>query len=498
MNYSMVSKVVIFLYLFCLFSSIASANTLEKAIAEYRAERYEEALLIFKDILNKEPSNTTALYYSGLINKQIGNYEEAIKYYLLSAKGTPSIKDAYIELIELYLNYDNLKEAKKWISMAEKEDIKPAYIAFQKGLVFVKEGNNEEAIRSFTRAKGLDKSLEQAATFQIAMVYMKEKKVEKVKESLKAIVSANPNTDLANFAKEYEDALNRNLKDYKTWHFSAGLGYIYDDNVIAAPSSSIPGTIISDQKDSSISASFSINYNPLIPSPYYFTAQYNIYANTYFKLSEYNTISNNIIITPGINFDRSLATLPISYTYQLFNGKKYMGLFTVKPTYGIVLADRLMGQVSLGYGRRAMLQSPLFDDEKRDADILSGSLGFYYFIKENRGFITARYEHAYEDAKGVNWKNNGDRFSLGLLYPIQDNLLLNIGGDVYLQKYKNVHSVFKVKRDDKIYSGSIMLTWEVMKDLQLNIQYAHTKSNSNIPVYDYKRNVYNLAIQYNF
>jgi tetratricopeptide (TPR) repeat protein len=498
MNRCRFSMVVIFLYLIFLFSSIAYANTLEKGIAEYRAERYEEALIIFQGLLNKEPNNTTALYYSGLISKQIGNYEEAIRYYLLAAEGTPSVKDAYIELIELYLNYDNLKEAKKWLSKAEKEGIKPAYVAFQKGLAFVKEGNNEEAIKSFTKAKELDKSLDQAATFQIAMVYMKEKKVEKVQESLKAIVAANPNTDLANFAKEYEDALSRNLKAYKTWHFSAGLGYVYDDNVIAAPSSSIPGTIISDQKDSSISASFSINYNPLIPTPYYFTAQYSIYGNTYFKLSEYNTISNNIVITPGINLDRSLVTLPVSYTYQLFNGKKYMGLFTIKPTYSIVLADRLMGQVSLGYGRRAMLQSPLFDDEKRDADIFNGSLGLYYFIKDNRGFLTARYEHAYEDAKGVNWKNNGDRLSLGILYPIVENLLLNIGGDVYLQKYKNVHSVFKVKRDDKIYSGSIMLTWEVIKDFQLNIQYAHTKSNSNIPVYDYKRNVYNLAIQYNF
>lgn len=492
------SGILVMLFMFSLFSSVAYANTLEKAIAEYRAENYEEALVVFKDFLKKEPNNTTALYYSGLIYKQLGNYDEAIKYYLLSANGSPSVKDAYIELIEMYINVNNLAEAQKWIMRAEKENIKPAYVSFQRGLVLSKEEKNDEAIQSFTKAKELDKSLEQVANFQIAMIYMKQKKIDKVQESLKAIVSANPNTDLATFAKEYEDALNRNLKAYKTWHFSAGLGYLYDDNVIAAPSSSIPGTILSDQKDSSIAASFGVNYSPIVPSPYYFTAQYNIYANTYFKLSEYNTISNNLIITPGLNFDKSIATLPISYTYQLFNGKKYMGLLTIKPTYNIILMDKLMGQVALGYGRRAMLQSPTFEDENRDADILNGSLGVYYFIKDNLGFLTARYEHAYENTKGVNWKNNGDRFSLGILYPISEKLFLNLSGDIYLQKYKNVHSVFKVKRDDKLYSGSVMLTWEVIKDLQVNLQYAHTKADSNITVYDYKRNVYNLAIQYNF
>lgn len=497
-----VSKAFVLLFIFAFFSTFAMANTLsntlENGINQYRAENYEEALLIFKEILNKDPNNTTAQFYSGLIYKQIGNYQEAIKYYLLSAKGSPSVKDAYIELIEMYLNVNDISEARSWITKAEAEDIKPAYVSFLKGLVLSKEGKNQEAITAFTKAKASDKSLEQVADFQIAMIYAKQKKIDKLKESLQAIVTVNPNTDLANFAKEYEDALNRNLQSYKTWHFSAGVGYIYDDNVIAAPSSSLPDTIVSDQKDSSISASFSINYTPLVPSPLYFTAQYNFYANTYFKLDEYNTITNSLTLTPGMNFDKSIVTIPVSYSYQLFNGKKYMGLLTIRPTYGIMLTDRLMGQLSVGYGWRDMLQAPSFADESRDADIINGAAGLYYFIKDNTGFINARYEHAYENAKGANWKNNGDRFSLGILCPIYTNLTLNLGGDIYLQRYKDVHSVFNVKRDDKIYSGSILLTWEVIKGLQVNLQYMHTKADSNIPVYDYKRNVYNLAIQYNF
>jgi hypothetical protein len=71
-------------------------------------------------------------------------------------------------------------------------------------------------------------------------------------------------------------------------------------------------------------------------------------------------------------------------------------------------------------------------------------------------------------------------------------------GEVFWQHYDHRHTVFDVVRRDKTYTGSAGLIWEIVKGLSVNLQYSHTRADSNIAVYDYKRNVYNVGVEYTF
>ena len=85
-----------------------------------------------------------------------------------------------------------------------------------------------------------------------------------------------------------------------------------------------------------------------------------------------------------------------------------------------------------------------------------------------------------------------------LLYPLAQKLSLIFTGDLTYQEYDQMHSVFRVKRSDKLYSGSAMLSWDFLPQMTMNLQYTFTKANSNIPIYDYARNLSSLECEYRF
>lgn len=495
---SLISFICITCILLISLSEVEAAGDLpEKGIAEYKAENYEEAFALLRKAREEHPESSGAAFYLGLVYKKNGNFADAAKNFEDAIRLVPSVHDAYIELIEVLYNQDRLKEAKDWIEKAEKKEIKPAHVSFLKGLVLSKEGRNQEALEAFQKAQDIDKSLTQAATLQMAMINAKERRFDKAKENLRTVLGVNPSSEIASFAKEYENALTKNLAQYKKWKFTAGLAYQYDDNAVLNP---IDNTIVnvSKEKDSSLLTTLRVDYAPLLPAPWFFNGQINFYANTYANLKAYDIIAPSVSLIPGYNFQSGALSLPVSYSYVWLDQKGYMTLASVKPTLSKIVTSDLIGQLSLGYTNRELLQRALDSDENRDGSIYSISIGLVRPFMQGRGVFNLGYEFAKDDAEGNNWENSGHRFYSSLLLPASKSVNLLFSGEVFLQDYTNVHSVFDVKRNDKTYNGTVNLTWQALNSMKLYLQYIHTRDDSNISIYEYKRNVYSAGIQYDF
>ena len=108
-------------------------SELEKGIWHYKHENYEEAVKLLKGARSKDPDSSLAAYYLGITYKHLQDYKKARPNLEAAVKLKPPIKGALIELIDLLYKLGETKEAKKWINVAEKEDIRPAQIAFLKG-----------------------------------------------------------------------------------------------------------------------------------------------------------------------------------------------------------------------------------------------------------------------------------------------------------------------------------------------------------------------------
>ncbi len=184
-------------------------DLLKEGVTQYRSENFDEALEIFLHARERFKDSSVLAYYLGLTYKQLGEYKKALGYFKESVQLRPSVLDAYPEIIELLYSLEELNDAKKWIKEAEGRKVKPAQIAFLKGLVLSKEGKAEEAIKAFNLAQELDPDIAQSAKVQIALAQAREKRFEDARKSLQAAIAAGPKTDLASFRPGVRKDLHR-------------------------------------------------------------------------------------------------------------------------------------------------------------------------------------------------------------------------------------------------------------------------------------------------
>ncbi|MBI5100826.1 MAG: tetratricopeptide repeat protein [Nitrospirae bacterium] len=474
----------------------AEESLTSSALREYNAENYEEAVELLNKLKARGPSSDVS-YYLGVSLKQAGDPKAAAENLRDAIRLSPPVPEAYTELIEVLYTGNEFVEASEWITKAEGSGINPPRVAFLKGLVLSKTQRYKEAIESFRNAKRLDPGLTQTADLQIALLYAREMKFAEAKESLQAVIAVDPSSEIASFAREYETAI-RDAGRQRAWRFSAGVSYQYDDNVVLKPSDAVPGVIITGERDSGLIGTFRADYSPMTSGPWFFNSRFMLYTSSYFHTSSHNIIAPSVLLNPGVNLGAGAASLPLSFSYSWLDGRRYERVLSVKPTFTRILGPGHIGQVQAGYSRRDILQPLLDADENRDGGIFSLAASYIRTFSSEKGVVNIRYEFLSDDTKGKNWDSSGNRLDFSALLPAGANTSISLAGGAFIQDYRTVHTVFAAKRKDRTYSGSAGILWEVLKAVNVNLQYSHTRAKSNIAIYDYNRNIYTVGAEYRF
>ncbi len=491
----------IFLFLFVLIptTSLASDNVLlDQGIAQYRAENYEEALELLLKARQTAPSAAVS-YYLGLTYKSLEMHQEAKAQFLACLEQQQPVQEAYVELAETLYILGELDAAGEWLNKAGQAGARPAQIQFLSGLLLSKEGRYDESLDAFSRAKGLDASLVRSADFQSALVLIRMRRYEDARKGLQAIAAMDPTSDFASFALEYDKALAKTIEDSRKWIITAGLSYQYDDNVLLKPSGDIPGIDITGEADSSIVAALGIVSPSLESGRWSVNGRYNFYSKTHFSLNSHDLITNTVSLNPLYSMNKATVSFPLSYSHIWLDQKQYMGLFSFRPSLQALVSPGNIIQMSAGYSRHDMVKPPVDPDEDRDADIYTASAGYIRPFNQGSYVFNMIYEFSRQKTSGKNWENRGHRFTAGLLSPFfRSDLKLILSGDIFLQDYDNVNTIFDIKRQDRLYTGTANLRWEAGKRFTMNFQYSHTTADSNIFVYDYSRNIVTLGMELRF
>lgn len=479
----------------------AWAGSLEEGVAQYRNENFEEAQALFSKARAEEPGSSVAAFYLGMARKQGGDLAGAIKDLKDAATLKPPVLDAYLELADAFHVMGDDRQALNWVERSEQAGVKPGQTAFMKGVVLSALDKKDEALTAFTEAKRRDPGLTQAADLQMAMIMAGSRKFSQARDALRAVVAADPNSEIASYAKEYEQSFTRIIESYRPLHLAVGLNYLYDDNAISNPSNPTARAQIGSptgQRDNAFLGNFRVDYTPMPGDDYVFSAQYLLQSTKYGDSDNPSTIINALTLNPGRLLGDAVLSLPLNYTHVMLKEKSYQQLFGVRPTLSWQLAPQHILQASASATRRDMIQPPLSPDENRDANIWGAAAGYIYSYGTAGGMLAGRYEWNFEKTTGSNWENRGHKFSLSALVPLSETVKVNLSGDVTLQDYLNTSTIFDVRRDDTIWFGTAGVTWNVTPDIALSAQYSYTSADSNIGVYDYDRNTVSTGVEFSF
>lgn len=272
----------------------------------------------------------------------------------------------------------------------------------------------------------------------------------------------------------------------------------YDDNVILKPSDAAVASDIANEEDTREVLTFKGEYNKKFTERLGLNMQYSLYFAKQNDLGDYDVLSNSGIVMPALYFTNATFGVPVGYNRTIVGDKDYLSTISVNPLINFRLGTSQMGQLSGKYQNKNFLRSPIIADENRDSNEYGAGAAWYLFFAKNEGFFSLRYDFNFDDTKGNNWEYLGHKGSATLLVPIFEKLKASVIGEAFLQDFENTHTIYNIKREDKVYTVSTMLAYNFYKSAELQLSYTYIKDNSNITVYDYDRNIYSAGLEVKF
>lgn len=513
--------------LFSLPAYAGAGKNLEDGIAQYKEENYEEAIELLAEARRLEPSSSETAFFLGMAYKQVMDYSRAEANLRDAVTLSPKIKEALLELADVLYQQGKLEEADKWLKVSENEGIFPARTAFLRGLVLLKENKNSDAVAAFEKSKRLDSTFAQAAEFQIAICLIKDRKLDLAKARLQAVITRDPLSDLASFARQYQEMVDERLYLERPLRLTVGIMGGYDSNLVSKPIDEAAAGAITDEAAYSLLTTVRLDFVPKIERQWLFNAQYAAMSSVNSKHTHtHDSFANSFSLSPGYNFGRFAVNLNANYTHVLLRTdpdlttsgqpdsnpgyKRSLDFTSLAPSVRMMVNPNNILELSVGYDKKEYYnQQVASPDAIRDSVGPHAYLSWIWLFKEN-SFLNLRYDYTRERADGWRWNNVGNRITANVSLPAIPAataerigpVTLQLTGSALFQAY-DYEGVWPPSgktdtRRDKIYTATAALAWKFHKSASAIAQYTRTKSDSNLPVYAYNRNQYLLGLEFRY
>jgi len=487
-----------------------TTNLLDQGISQYREENYEEAIEILTKARQQDKTSSAAAFFLGLSYKQANEYQRALDNMRDAVSLTPPIKEAVIEMMDILNQLDQLDEAMKWVTVAERNDIFPAKTAFLKGMIMAKKGEYAGAIAAFEKSKQMEKSYTQAADFQIAIAYMQDRNYAKARERFQASITQDPLSDLASFARRYQDIVEEQSFLQRPLRVTLGVTGQYDTNMLQEPIT-FPGLPDSgDEKSMALNTSARLDYVPILPNNWLFNASFGAVNRLHEKNStRYDLFATTFSAAPGYGLGRFALNLSGNYTFVLKRGdyenngggyRRYSENYTVGPQMRFLAAANHIFELYTGYAKKNYFKTTPAGNPQDDMS--AGGFDSYLswmWLFQNGGLFNTRFGFTVDNADGIYWNCRNYKFTANLIYPIWKKINLQLGGEYNLVPYTAENLNFNnTIRLDQIYTGIVGFNWTINRYLTALVQYTGTRANSNIYIYDYSRSLWSAGVEIRF
>ncbi len=500
-----------------------------EAVLAYHDKRYDVALDLLSQALEQDRSNIRALYYQGLTYLELKRPDLAVPPLEMAAQLPEQDVNVRYQLGVAYLTMGNYEKAGPILEEVYQQRPDLTKLAYYVGFLRFQKQDYDNAAKAFEQVKTDDPQLSQLVLFYRGMSLGYLGLSEQAIAQLDQVPRIDATDVITGPALRIRDILATPAKVEKRFRATVSVGGYYDDNVAINPnvSNNPIAQFLRERKTTSsgILASLQADYSFYRKGPFEAALNY-----SFFQTLNLNEGLNNFNIQDhlgglstfyrGTHVNKLPYQIALQYTYDyLFLGESgFLARHVANLSPTVVLPDfhlPLLGRVGNTTTPILLYQINKFFREVGDNDVRFGSdvrdgfnttggvLHLFRFANDDY-IVRLGYRYDDENTKGGAFSYTGNRIMTGAQASLSWGFTLRYDYDIHWRDYKNAQTLFAddagvlKPRYDVQQTHMVQLIKSFGKNWTGTLQYQRIRNDSNVPVYDYTKNVFTALLSWSY
>lgn len=482
-----------------------------RGLIPFNNGQWEQAYRNFDQAVQADPTDSLAVYYRGLTQARRGATSAAITDMQQALKLNPALTPAALDLGIAEFDAGQYTAAKTWLTQAHQQGYEPSTAALFLGMTLYRLGDDPAALTLLKEAEA-DPELRPMARYYEGLALRRQGNIAAAQAAFADAAREKPESEIGQAAQRYVAETPEGpggaaavSAARKPWSLYGQLGFEYDTNVVAGPSESsvkgLPG--ISGEGDGRTVVAAGGDYKILDGEYGSLRAEYDFYQSIHFKLTEFDLQGHRVradfaskpqLISYGLSALYDFYALDYQSFYQEGIATPWVAV-EEGPAAATQLYYRLRG--------RDFLRKPF--DPGRDAVNHAVGLRQFALLGSVDRVLSAGYQFEKEDttssgSMGRDFQYDGHQLDLTVSFPITALLRGEAGYLFRLEDYQfpNSRTGFHSRRHDTEHEFALAVAYELTPQWALVGDYIGVINNSNIPEFEYDRNIVSAGVRVTF
>jgi tetratricopeptide (TPR) repeat protein len=485
-----------------------------QAVLDFSDHKYDEALANLRKALETEPDHVEALYFMGVVLMAKDQPAQATPFLEKARARSPGDPAIAFQLGLAYFAERQHDRAQPLLEEVFRSQPTLDGLGYYVGYLRYRKKDYRGALDAFKAGRTSSPDLQQLTRFYSGLALGNLGLPGQAVAEIDQAIRLAPASAFTGPAERLRDSMVAARRGQRRLSAEVRLGFFYDDNVAVIPNAGASELLVAalqrdaastgelfglradyawlrtDQWDATIGYSFFATYNNDLPS-------FNITSHLGNVGTTYRTAVDNMPLLIGGQYAFDALFLDQRWFVLRHTGSAYTSL---------VESDRYLTQLFARYQHKNFNQviDTLTAEDRDGNNWMIGGTQLFRF-SEDRHYVKLGYQFDWDDTEGRNYEYLGNRIVAGGQYTLPWHAIrLRYDLDVHLRTYQYANTLFPTtapgtrQRRDQEITNIVRAELPLPYSFTMALEYQSTINISNLPVFDYTRNVYTLMLSWSY
>lgn len=317
---------------------------------------------------------------------------------------------------------------------------------------------------------------------------------EEAKDFFEAVLAGAAPEQLRSGARKYLGLIGGAAGAGKRLSLDIAAAVQYDSNVVLEPDNAPAGA--KDKKDDwRAVAMFDAGYRFLRTGATTADAGYLLYQNVHKELEDFNVQQHNGKLAANHAFSGTLSLgMEYRFSYSTVSADHYSTVHRVAPVLTAAFTPSSRTELHYAYESRRYINSPVFPaNAERNGSNNTAGVTHIVRLPQDREFAVG-YEYDKDSAEVKYWSATGHRGILKYRTMAFGAYRVSADASYCGRKYDAVQPGYAAIRKDGVQEYSLSVSRNVSDSMSVVLSDTHTIHDSNLPAYEYSRNIAGLFL----